>query len=107
MKKLLPILLFVFAGSVQGAINVQPDRYIEARHIEVLENIEGTGGMLVVRPMECRGCATQTYEYNHTVRVRYQGKDYPVSALTRWRLFTGDIVIAKSNEKLVAVIRNS
>jgi hypothetical protein len=91
--------------TASAGINFSADRYVENRQVEAIVNVDGSGGTIIVRRFDCTGCAPENFTFNHSLRVIFDGQDYPIESMGRWGPFVGDIVIAKSDGRLVAVKR--
>ena len=100
-------LYLIMAAASAGPLNISTERYIEYRHIEALMNTDNRSGTLIVRPFQCPDCAAVAYDFDQSLRVQYGEDPQPITILSRWRHFTGDVVVSKSNGRVVTVKRSN
>ena len=98
-------LLILLSSVAHAELNIATEKYVENRHVEVFLNADEISGSISTRPVECVGCPIDNLTFDETLRVIFNGKDYPVGVLKQWKRFTGDVVTSKRTGRLVALKR--
>ena len=97
-------LLWSLGGFAQ-TLNISKHRYVENRYIEVLWNAGSIDGLLLIRNPECSSCASHSYTFSQSLEVSFMGRKFSAAKMRNWSTFTGDVILTKGDEKLIAVKR--
>ncbi len=105
MCTIITICTLWSVGGFAQTLNISKHRYIENQYIEVLWNVGERDGILVVQDPECSSCAARRYLFDDSLEVSVDGRKYGTSKMQDWSTFTGDVILTKDEEKLIAVKR--
>ena len=101
----ITICTFWCVNGFAQTLNISKHRYVENQHIEVLWNSGESSGILIVRDPECSSCTSSSYVFGESLEVSVGGRKYSASKMQHWNTFTGDVILTKGDETLIAVKR--